>query len=192
MQRLIEKPQAMENNLAVVGFYYFQSAEELLSAIEEQMRRDLQLKGEFFLADAVNIMLERGLKMRTEQVDVWLDAGTPEALLETNRYLLSNGRSSNSRGCRPPRCGDHPAGLHPPHRRGHQFDHRTLRLPRRGCCVERSILRNSILEDEAARHRCHPGELTGRSPRPYPAPRRRHQRRRPDGGHPLNLMARPG
>ena len=88
VERLIEKPQSMENNLAVVGFYYFQSAEDLVSAIEEQMQRDLQLKGEYFLADAVNIMLERGLNMRTEKVDVWLDAGTPEALLETNRYLL--------------------------------------------------------------------------------------------------------
>ena len=93
------------------------AAEELVSAIEEQMRRDLQLKGEYFLADAINIMLERGLKMRTEKVDVWLDAGTPEALLETNRYLWSNGRSITARKPPSARGGHHPAGLHPPHRR---------------------------------------------------------------------------
>ena len=40
---------------------------------------------------AINIMLENGLKMRPEEIDIWLDAGTPEALLETNRYLLENG-----------------------------------------------------------------------------------------------------
>ncbi len=96
VRQIIEKPQSMENNLAVVGFYYFRSAEALVSAIEEQMQRGLELKGEFFLADAINIMLERGLKMRIEKVDVWLDAGTPESLLETNRYLLSNGRSNSS------------------------------------------------------------------------------------------------
>lgn len=92
--RLIEKPQEMDNNLVVVGFYYFRSAEALIAAIEEQMARDVQLKGEFFLADAINIMLENGLKMRPEKIDTWLDAGTPEALLETNRYLLENGHSN--------------------------------------------------------------------------------------------------
>lgn len=94
VDRLIEKPQDMSNNLAVVGFYYFRRAEDLLSAIDEQMERDIQLKGEFFLADAINIMLERGLKMRIEKVDVWLDAGTPNTLLETNYYLLEHNRGN--------------------------------------------------------------------------------------------------
>ena len=94
--RLIEKPQRRDNNLAVVGFYYFQRSEDLLAAIEEQFRRDLQLRGEYYLADAINIMLERGLTMRTEPVEVWLDAGTPEAILETNRYLLDHGRDNSA------------------------------------------------------------------------------------------------
>lgn len=94
--RLIEKPSDMSNNLAIVGFYYFQDARRLLAAIDEQIRRDLQLKGEYFLADAVNIMLEDGLRMRTHSVDVWLDAGTSEALLETNRYLLRNGQDNTA------------------------------------------------------------------------------------------------
>jgi glucose-1-phosphate thymidylyltransferase len=38
--------------------------------------------------------------MRTEKVNIWLDAGTPESLLETNRYLLENGHN-NSGGSRP-------------------------------------------------------------------------------------------
>jgi len=87
---LIEKPDSMENNLVVVGFYYFQDGQELISAIDEQMERDIQLKGEYFLADAVNLMLDKGFKMRPEKVDIWLDAGTPESLLETNRYLLEH------------------------------------------------------------------------------------------------------
>ena len=65
VRRLIEKPTEMDINLAVVGFYYFAHAEDVIAAIEEQMRRDIQIKGEYFLADAVNIMLEQGLKMRT-------------------------------------------------------------------------------------------------------------------------------
>ena len=92
--RLIEKPKEMHNNLAVVGFYYFKHSEDLITAIETQMEQGTQLKGEFFLADAVNIMLQRETKMRTQRVDIWLDAGTPEAVLETNHYLLDHGKSN--------------------------------------------------------------------------------------------------
>ncbi len=94
--RLVEKPQSLENNLALVGCYYFRDAKELIGAIEEQMEKKIQLKGEFFLADAVNILLERGAKFRTQKVAVWLDAGTIEATLETNRYLLEHGRENSA------------------------------------------------------------------------------------------------
>ncbi len=93
--RLIEKPEDKDNNLAVVGCYYFKEAEELVSAIQEQMGRDISLKGEYYLADAINIYLARGLKMRTEKVETWLDAGTADAIMETNRYLLDHGRDNS-------------------------------------------------------------------------------------------------
>jgi glucose-1-phosphate thymidylyltransferase len=96
VRRLVEKPKDIKNNLAVVGFYYFQDAERLLGAIEEQLARGAKLKGEYFLADAIQILLDQGLKMRVETVSVWKDCGKPEALLETNRYLLENGRDNTS------------------------------------------------------------------------------------------------
>ena len=95
VESLIEKPSDTSNNLAVVGFYYFKDAGQLLSAIEEQMAQGIMLKNEYFLADAINILLGRGLNIRAEQVDVWLDAGTPDTLLDTNRYLLEK-RHDNS------------------------------------------------------------------------------------------------
>jgi glucose-1-phosphate thymidylyltransferase len=91
---LVEKPQDVDNNLALVGCYYFQSSDELIHAIDEQMQRNITLKDEFFLADAINIMLEHGLKMRVETVDTWLDAGTPDDVLNTNRYLLEHGHDN--------------------------------------------------------------------------------------------------
>lgn len=94
--RLIEKPATLENNLVVVGFYYFPEGQALIASIAEQMARNVTLKNEFFLADAVNILLEKGARMRVQEVDVWLDAGTPETLLETNRYLLENGRDNSA------------------------------------------------------------------------------------------------
>lgn len=96
--RLIEKPKAMDNNLALVGFYYFQDGRDLISAIEKQMDQKVQLKGEFFLADAINIMLDdQSCHMRTEKVNVWLDAGTFEAVLSTNRYLLEHGHDNSEK-----------------------------------------------------------------------------------------------
>jgi glucose-1-phosphate thymidylyltransferase len=88
IKRLIEKPQTIENDLAVVGCYYFKSGEDLMAAIEEQMQRNVQLKNEYFLVDAINIMIERGALMRVERVDTWIDTGTVDATLETNAYLL--------------------------------------------------------------------------------------------------------
>jgi len=86
--RFIEKPQTMDNNLVVVGCYYFKDAGRLREAIEEQMRRNLTLKNEFFLADAISLMIEGGAKVCTRRVDTWLDTGTIEATLDTNRFML--------------------------------------------------------------------------------------------------------
>ena len=76
-----------------------------MEAIEEQFKRDIKLRNEYYLADAVNILLEKGIKMRARPIEVWLDAGTPEAMLSTNRYP-SRKRQDNSddiliaQGCR--------------------------------------------------------------------------------------------
>ena len=43
--RFVEKPQSLDNNRVVVGFYYFRSGEALMTAIEEQMRRNISLRG---------------------------------------------------------------------------------------------------------------------------------------------------
>jgi glucose-1-phosphate thymidylyltransferase len=147
--QLIEKPKDMSNNLAVVGFYYFKSSEALIAAIEEQMRRDIQLKGEYYLADAVNIMLERGLKMRVEKVDVWLDAGTVEAMLETNHYLLEHDRDNSALAVQ--RSGVvviPPVFVHPSAKIENAVigPHASIGAE---CCVLGSIVRNSILEDGA-------------------------------------------
>ncbi len=86
--RFIEKPQSLDNNLVVVGCYYFRDAEKLLAAIDEQMERGIMLKGEYFLTDTITIMIEHGAKIRTNRIDTWLDTGTIEATLDTNKVLL--------------------------------------------------------------------------------------------------------
>jgi glucose-1-phosphate thymidylyltransferase len=147
VKRLIEKPQNMSNNLVVVGTYYFRSAERLLAAIEEQILRQITLKDEYFLADASNIMLEGGACMCTQEVDVWLDAGTPDTVLETNRYLLEHGHDNTEQSCQ--RQG---VTIIPP-----VFIHETAHIESSvigpyasigpECELKQAIVKNSILEE---------------------------------------------
>ena len=146
---LEEKPQSFDNTLAVVGCYYFRDGCELVSAIEEQFLRKLQFRDEFFLVHALNIMLERGAKLRTQVVDVWLDTGTIEATLETNRYLLEHG-CGNTESVK--RTG---VTVLPP-----VFIHETAEIRASvigpnvsvgaKCVITGSRVENSILEEEAA------------------------------------------
>jgi len=95
--RFIEKPESMDNNLVVVGCYYFKNAEKLLAAIEEQMERDLSFKGEFFLTHTITLMIEKGAKVRTQKSNSWLDTGTIEATLDTNKVLLEGGKANKTK-----------------------------------------------------------------------------------------------
>ena len=147
VNQLVEKPESMDNKLALVGFYYFKDSEKLVAALDEQIRRNLTVKNEFYLVDAINLLLQDGAKMRTRPVDIWLDAGIPEALLETNRYLLTN-RMDNSAAMGPqtevtiiPPVYIHPSA--------------TIKSSVIGpfvsvgenCDIERVVISNSILED---------------------------------------------
>ena len=88
--KLVEKPKTMEHKLALSGLYYFSQGKNLIKAIETQTERGKSLNNELYLADAINILLENGARIRTERVARWLDAGTPEAVLATNACLLKD------------------------------------------------------------------------------------------------------
>ena len=95
VERCVEKPATADHKLAIMGTYYIREGRDLIAAIEAQMARNHMLKGEFFLADAFNLMLEQGARFTTEEMTVWQDCGMPDAHLDTNRWLLENG-SDNS------------------------------------------------------------------------------------------------
>ena len=146
--RFVEKPQSLENNRVVVGFYYFRSGEDLMKAIEEQVRRNISLKGEFFLTDAINILLEGKVQMRTQEVGVWLDAGIPDAVLETNRYLLAHGMDNSAEVARlyPDALIRPPVHIHP----GVVLEgavigpHAAIGA---GCIIRNSVITNSIVDE---------------------------------------------
>jgi glucose-1-phosphate thymidylyltransferase len=68
--------------------YYFPDSAPLFSALDELVRRDVRTRGEYQLTDALQLMVRQGHELRTFNVEHWLDCGTPDALLETNSYLL--------------------------------------------------------------------------------------------------------
>jgi glucose-1-phosphate thymidylyltransferase len=86
--RMVEKPQEPLSHDAVVGLYYFKKAGMIYDAIHEQVERGIMLKNEYFLADAIGVMVEHGAKLKVLPVTVWEDTGTRDAILHANRYLL--------------------------------------------------------------------------------------------------------
>lgn len=162
---LIEKPTDIKNNLAVVGIYYFKRGEDLMAAIDEQMTKGVITKNEFFLADAIDIMLKKGTRMRTQVVEEWLDAGLPETVLETNRKLLEKGRdNSAARGAREGVTLRPPVYIHPEASvesstlgpyvsigRGSQVRNSTIEdaVIERDVVIEDSILKSSLVGERS-------------------------------------------
>lgn len=89
--RLVEKPSSPVSNLAVIGLYYVKDSHLLLDCIAELIQKDIKTQGEYFLADAFQLMIDRGARFRARTVEVWEDCGKPETVLHTNRYLLEHG-----------------------------------------------------------------------------------------------------
>jgi glucose-1-phosphate thymidylyltransferase len=145
--RLVEKPEgSIHGNLALVGFYYVREAKELMGAIETQLEREMQTKGEYYLADAFNIMLDGGTRMRVQEVDVWQDCGKPETVLETNRYLLDHGLD-NSEAIKP----DNAIIVPPVHIDPSARLERAIIGPHvtvaAGCKITDAVIRDSIIDE---------------------------------------------
>ena len=146
VSKIIEKPQDPVSHEAVIGIYYFKEWQALMRAIESQFDQKIMLKGEYFIADAIQIMIDGGAKFTIDQISVWQDAGNAEALLDTNRYLL---------GAEPPSPAQRTGSLIVPP----SFVHRDAVLEDAvigpyasigaGTLVRNSVIRDSIVEDNS-------------------------------------------
>ncbi len=87
MQKIVEKPSEPISKLANIGLYYVRSVDSLWKGIDHVLASP-QHKGEWFLTDAFQWMIERGARIRTAEVRGWYDCGAVGTTLETNATLL--------------------------------------------------------------------------------------------------------
>ena len=84
----------MAHKQAIAGIHWFREAAVLRDALDRVIAEDRKTKGEFYLADAYQILLEEGRRVLTKPTTYWLDAGNPENILATNQSLLNYGHAS--------------------------------------------------------------------------------------------------
>jgi len=90
MTKIVEKPSTPISRRANIGLYYIKNWKLLYEGIEWTLNQPKN-KGEFYLTDAFQYMIDHGAKIKVIDVEGWYDAGEQGTLLETNRTILDKG-----------------------------------------------------------------------------------------------------
>src|ERR687896_783938 len=90
MTRIVEKPSTPISKLANIGLYYIRDTASLWKGIDHVLASPAN-KGEWYLTDAFQWMIEHGKRILTAEVGGWYDCGKLDTLLETNQILLEKG-----------------------------------------------------------------------------------------------------
>ena len=87
MSRIVEKPTEPISKRANIGMQYIRNWKLMFEGIDYVMEQPPN-KGEYYLTDAFQYMVDKGAKLRVEDVEGWYDAGKLDTLLETNKIML--------------------------------------------------------------------------------------------------------
>ena len=90
MTKIVEKPETPISKRANIGLYYVKNWELLYEGIDWTLKQPKN-KGEYYLTDAFQYMIDKGAKLQVVDVEGWYDAGKLDTLLETNRIVLDKG-----------------------------------------------------------------------------------------------------
>ncbi len=92
MTRIVEKPKTPISKRANIGLYYIRDWKLLYEGIDWVMKQPAH-KGEYYLTDAFQYMIDHGAHIKAVDVAGWYDAGKLNTLLDTNRAMLERGRA---------------------------------------------------------------------------------------------------
>lgn len=95
VKKVTEKPLIPKSNLAMVGVYKIRETNELFDALEEYLHSGNSQNGEYHLTLALQLMIDKGIKLKAFEVKSWFDCGKKETLLETNATLLRRLQRNN-------------------------------------------------------------------------------------------------
>ncbi|MFP3834968.1 MULTISPECIES: sugar phosphate nucleotidyltransferase [Chryseobacterium] len=84
----VEKPETFVSDLAIIGIYYFNSAEKLMDEINYIMENNIKNGGEYQLTTALENLRAKGAKFTLGKVNDWMDCGNKNATVETNSKIL--------------------------------------------------------------------------------------------------------
>lgn len=84
----VEKPQEFVSDLAIIGIYYFADGEYLRREMQYLIDNDIKDKGEYQLTNAMENMKRKGARFKAGSVDVWMDCGNKNAMVDTNTKVL--------------------------------------------------------------------------------------------------------
>ena len=84
----VEKPKTPVSNQAIIGIYFFKDGENLKRELQFLIDNNIKKGDEYQLTDALQNMMEKGLKFYSEPVDEWLDCGNKEATVSTHTCVL--------------------------------------------------------------------------------------------------------
>jgi glucose-1-phosphate thymidylyltransferase len=93
--KLVEKPTEFVSDLAIIGIYYFKDGNMLKSELQYLIDNDIKDKGEFQLTSAMDNMKNKGLALKAEKVNLWLDCGNKDATVDTNKEILKLKKNEN-------------------------------------------------------------------------------------------------
>jgi glucose-1-phosphate thymidylyltransferase len=92
MTRIVEKPTTSVSKHVNIGLQYIRDWRLLYEGIDHVLAQPPN-KGEYYLTDALQYMVDHDARIKAVEVRGWFDAGKLDTLLETNREMLMRGRA---------------------------------------------------------------------------------------------------